>query len=171
MRYVLIACLLVARAASAQPPGETSPPPQDEKSVFTAYLVTIAATSGPIAVASIVAGDENEGTTANVAGIVATTAMMLGPSAGHWYAGDAWTTGLTLRLGAAGLVGAMVLRDQQEPLELPTVVIGLTAAGGLWATGALWDFFTLPRAVRRYNREHAIVIAPTTNGVAIAGRF
>ena len=45
-------------------------------------------------------------------------------------------------------------------------LVGVTAAGGLWGTGALWDLVTLPRSVRRYNREHALVIAPTTNGVA-----
>jgi hypothetical protein len=170
MRYVVLIVILVARTASAQPPGETEPVIPDEKSALTAYFVSALATSGPAAVGLLVFGDRDDPRGA-IGGMIATAGMVVGPTAGHWYAGRTWTTGLTLRLASMGIVAGMVIRDQQEPLELGTVIVGLTAAGGLWGTGAVWDLVTLPRSVRRYNREHALVIAPTTNGVAIAGRF
>jgi hypothetical protein len=159
----LMLLLLLARTAAAEP--------TEEKSVVVAYGLTIAATSVPVATAGIVGGDDPQGTRGNVAGIVATAALLLGPSAGHWYAGETWTTGLTLRLGGAAVLGAMVLREQQEPLGTGTLIVGGMSAAGLIAAGMLWDFVTVPSAVRRANRERQLVLAPTTNGFAVAGRF
>jgi len=98
---------------------------------------------------------------------------LFGPTAGHWYAGRVWTPGLTFRVAAAGVVGAMVLREQQEPLEIGTLVVGLTTVAALWGTGMVWDLVTLPSSVRRSN-ERAVVVAPLvgpTTGLAVGGTF
>jgi len=167
MRHAVLIVLLSTRIASAQSPGET-PPVAEEKSALTAYFISVAATSGPLVVGAIL---DPDGDNTRGGGMIAAAGAIIGPTAGHWYAGRTWTPGLTLRIAAAGIVGGMVIREQQEPLELGTVVVGLTATAALWGTGVIWDLVTLPRSVRRYNREHALVIAPTTNGVAVAGRF
>jgi hypothetical protein len=170
---IVLGLLLVASTATAQAPGETQPMPP-KKSVVNAYLVTVAAMSTPMAIGMLISGDSDEGTRADVGGMIATAGAVFGPTAGQWYAGRVWTPGLTLRIAAAGVVGAMVLREHQEPLELGTIVIGLTTVGALWGTGMVWDLVTLPSTVRRYNREHAVVVAPlvgNTTGLAVGGTF
>jgi hypothetical protein len=158
----LIVLVLLARTAAAEEPPEAN-------SFWTAYAVTVGSTTLPIAAAVLVAGDETEGTRANTAGIVATAALLVGPSAGHFYLGETWTMGLTLRLGGAAVIGAMVLREQQAPLETGTLIVGGMSAAGLIGVGMLWDLVTLPSATRRANER--LVLAPTTNGFAVAGRF
>jgi hypothetical protein len=166
MRWVALA-LLFARTAAAQPPGET-PPSDGDKSLLDAYLITVGATSGPMIVAAIAAGDSDRGPRATAAGIIGTAGLLLGPSAGHWYAGEGITTGLELRLGAGAAIATLAFADPH--LDHDATVLGLIGALGLWEVGIAWDCATLPRAVRRANRLRLAPVV-TPNGFAIAGSF
>ena len=108
--------------------------------------------------------------------MVGIAGMVLGPSAGHWYAGEGVTTGLLLRGGAAVATGALVLGDPHLERPAPTL-LGLLGAVGVWEVGVIWDAWTLPRAIRRHNRALEVQVAPlvtthgVTPGVTLAGRF
>lgn len=166
--------------ARADAPGATAPgdtPPRaatPKKKVSSAFLLTLAATSGPLAISAI--GGETCGREACAAsfGMIGLAGMILGPSAGHWYAGDGVTTGLVLRAGAATAVTFLALRDPY--LESPVLTIGgLIAAVGVWETGVIWDLVTLPRAVRRHNRAIDLVVMPVvtdrSTGLALSGSW
>jgi hypothetical protein len=169
MRSLIVALVLVAGTHAFADNYPVELPAPQPKRLRYAIGLSYAAMVAPMAISAVVIGD-SEGTRGNIGGIVATGAMLFGPSAGHCYAGRCWTLGLGLRLAGAGVITAMVARDHYEPLEVGTIIVGVTAALSLWTTGLIWDAATLPRAVRRANREHALGIAPLvrTNAAGIA---
>lgn len=169
----VILVLLVGRLAHAQP-EPTGPVPADEKSFWTAYFLT----AGTMAAAGAIGALGEETTNRrlrNTAGVIGVTGIVLGPSMGHFYLGRSFTTGLGLRLGSMGVVAALAVADPQ--LEHAGTVAGLVGAVGMFATGALLDLVTLPGAVRRYNREHRLHLAPlvtpsgNATGLALGGTF
>jgi hypothetical protein len=176
MRSLIVALVLAVGAATAfaQAPGEVvvEAPKPPAKRLRTAIALSWGAFVGPMVASAVVLGDA-PGTAGAVGGIIASGAMVFGPSAGHCYAGRCLTTGLALRVAGAGIVTAMVVREQTEPLGFGTLFIGLGTAVSLWMTGLIWDAVTLPRAVRRANRERAFGIAPLvrgdTAGIALTG--
>jgi len=170
-----VVVLSASTAAHADAPGQTPPrdTTQHKKKMSTAFLVTLAATSGPLMISAI--GGETCSSDACAApfGIIGFAGMVLGPSAGHWYAGEGVTTGLVLRGSAVTGMVFLALRDPY--LEQPVLTIGgLIAAVGVWETGVIWDLVTLPRAVRRA-RAHEVLVAPLvgsdTTGLALSGRW
>lgn len=176
MRWLVLVIALCG-TAHAQAPGETPPRPEgSHKSILSAYLVTAAATTLPLTVAAIGAPDNeyNHPTRAAVFGSLGIAAAVLGPTAGHWYAGEGMTTGLALRLTGAAGVGALVLADPHGQ-NLGLLITGGVVCAGLWEVGAIWDLATVPRAVRHYNRQRDLQIAPMaaphTTGLALAGTF
>jgi hypothetical protein len=158
MRSLLLVVLLCHGAAA-------DPAPERGTSLFDAYLVTLAATSGPVLAGMAISGEQDHGWRANMGGVIATAGLLLGPSAGHWYAGEGFTTGLALRLG--GAAGLVTLAVADPHAESGMTWLGIGAAIGMWETGFLWDVVTLPRAVRR---THVVPVV-TANGIALAGRF
>jgi hypothetical protein len=162
MNRIAIAALLASKAAAAEPP------PDGDKSLMAAYAISVGATSGPCLLGVLVAGDDAHGSTATAAGIVALGGLVLGPSAGHWYAGETITTGLELRLGSAALFATAAIADPH--LAHTGTYFAIAGAAGLYASGFAWDALTLPRAVHRANHPALVpVIAP--GGVGVAGRF
>ena len=109
----------------------------------------------------------------NATGGFATAAIVLGPSVGQWYAGQTVTPGLLMRLGAVGGLVGLAVNDPH--LDHVGTVFGIVGAVALFETGFVWDIVTLPRAVRRINREHALALTPIASnsgtGLALAGRF
>ena len=125
----------------------------------------------------------------NVPGFVASNAAaLLLPSAGHWYAGRALTTGMGIRLaGMAVFYGGVAYfahnfafesANGGESLGLAIAVTGLAGVG----LGALWDIGTAAGEVERYNARHhtSLQLAPTAlraptgatvPGLALAGTF
>jgi hypothetical protein len=123
--------------------------------------------------------------TAGVAGVV------LGPSAGRWYARDAWSAGLGLRLaGAAGFaIGSSLALSElykwRPQRDTSTFDLGLrigAVGGAAFVTGVVLDLATAHRAVERYNRAHAarkLSVVPTVvraanapqAGLAVIGTF
>jgi hypothetical protein len=167
----LVACAGVARG---QPADRADAPP---RTVLGAYLVTVASTALPMAVAAIGMESTGEGGRYEpLFGSLGIAALVLGPSGGQWYAGAGFTPGLGLRLGGAALVAALVVRDPH--FDQPTgTVIGLITATVAFEAGMVWDLLTLPRQVRRHNRERRMHVTPLiTNrgpsaGLAIGGAF
>lgn len=165
--------LSFAGAARADAPGETPPRPRAPKRLSTAVLVTLAATSGPLAVAALGESCDTDAC-AGTTGMIGLAGLVLGPSAGHWYAGEGVTTGLVLRGAATTATVFLALRDPH--LESPVVTIGgLIVAAGVMETGILWDLVTLPRAVRRHNRDLELLVTPVVTdraaGLALAGAW
>lgn len=109
----------------------------------------------------------------NATGGFATAAIVLGPSVGHWYAGQTLTAGLLMRVGAIGGLVGLAVNDPH--LDHVGTVFGIVGAVALFETGFVWDLVTLPRAVRRFNRRHTVALTPITGnsgtGLALAGRF
>jgi hypothetical protein len=172
MRLFILAIVLMSSTALAQSPGETPRVEAKRKNLLNAYLVSIAATSIPLAVGALATIDVEDGPRA----IVGCAALVFGPSAGHWYVGRGVTTGLVLRGVAAAAVAALVISDTRDDAAL---ILGGLGALAVWETGVIWDMVTLPRAVRRYNKAHALTVAPlvgstgtgSVTGLAVGGAF
>lgn len=114
---------------------------------------------------------------------------MFAPSFGRWYAGDVWSTGLTLRLavgGAAALAGPSLwtaMNHDADPGGEYVLFLGLVAAAGaITAVGAAMDIHDTPEVVRdanRAHRAHHLTVAPTVihaagaarPGLVVAGSF
>lgn len=107
------------------------------------------------------------------------------PSLGEFYAGEYFTPGMGIRIAAAGLATYAI----QEQTELATcdtasnatvpkctqlkgagiALIGVAAIGFI---GGMWyDSLDAGDAVDRWRSRHGIVVAPTGNGIALAGQF
>ena len=169
-RLVVTAIVLAAHTAAAQAPGDTPPAPEADKSLLSGYLITIAATSGPFVAAALIDPDERgHGWRGPAVGGLTIAGMILGPSAGHWYAGEGLTTGLELRLGAGAVVATLVVRDPHFDRPVETLG-GLFGVAAMWEVGVIWDAVTLPRAIRRANHR-AIAPVFTGTGFALAGTF
>jgi hypothetical protein len=171
MRGLIVCFVLLGSTLAVAQPGDTQPPPR--KTLRRAAALSWGATVVPMATAMLVIGDDDKSARSTAGGMIATGAMLLGPSAGHCYAGRCLTPGLGLRLAGAGVIAAMVVRERDERLELGTVIVGSLAAVSLWTTGLIWDAVTLPRAVRRSNRERSLLVAPIVRhdggGIALTG--
>lgn len=168
---VVVATIAVAGSAAAQP-ADAPAPDRADKSLWSAYLLTAGATTMPMALIAVFGEGKGEAIT----GSIAIAGMVLGPSAGHWYVGRPFTTGLVLRAGSAVAVGALVAYDPH--LDHPvTSIAGLLGAVALWEVGVIWDLVTLPRAVRRHNKRRRLQLVPMASdrgpvaGLAVAGSF
>ena len=111
--------------------------------------------------------------------------MAIGPSLGHWYAGDADIAPLLVR--AAG--GAILVAGVADGFCLFTCTtnqnvelgIGLFGGGALIIGSTLYDMATAPRAVHRHNEQHRVdfqvvpmvsrTSAGNTTGVTVGGSF
>lgn len=112
--------------------------------------------------------------------------LLVGPTAGHWYAGKIVSTGLGLRLGGAALMAlSSGLAGQSAVPELLGAdggsyelgIAGVVLGGGLMAVGAIHDIATADNAARAYNHKHArtLNVTPTITreqtGFALVGTF
>jgi hypothetical protein len=178
---VAMACCLPSAVAHAQAPGQHQPrDAADEKSLGTALLISWGATAATGIGA--LAGDELDHPADYAFATISTAAFVLGPTAGHWYLGKAVTTGLVIRLSGIGVaaagIGLLAWKGPQGEDGYAPMMLTLLAGGGVWATGTIWDFATLPREVRRYNARHSrgqLGLAPmrisSGTGLALAGTF
>lgn len=113
------------------------------------------------------------------------TGTFIGPSIGHWYAGEVGTAGLLGRGLGAGLIGvgaAMSLNCLGSPdasCEPDRAGEVIAVAGiALYAGSTIYDIATAGRAAKRWNLAH-VQVAPTlvggaghsTLGLGISGRF
>jgi hypothetical protein len=168
--------LLLAASAHA----DDAPPVPDERSGTTALVLSGAGTALPVLL--MATHEVQPGSIRDGIFTVGTIGLVLGPSVGHWYAGEGFSLGLGLRLAgvAVALVGVSAAKSSctDPPQNECGIAIGaysVLAAGTLVGAGAIYDVATAPRAAHRYNREHAITVTPMPlhagYGVGLAGRF
>jgi hypothetical protein len=115
------------------------------------------------------------------------------PSLGDWYAGDWFTVGMAVRIGAVGLSTFAVTRETHEvvcedssSLDMrmcttlngtAVALIGIAAIAYIGA--AAYDVSQAPEAVHRYNRKYGTFVSaapmagPTGSapGVLVSGYF
>lgn len=167
----------------AAPASPAAPAPQEstgDKDPGVATLLSIAGTVVPSALVLSAAGTENGSAGLFLAGLLG---MELGPSLGHWYAGDYLTAGLGMRAGGT----ALLVVGLGEALQCLDVNDGSCHSGGeaplligagLFVTGSIYDIATAGRAANQWNKEH-LRLAPTmissaghsTVGVGLGGSF
>ena len=113
--------------------------------------------------------------------------MLVGPATGHWYAGELGGMGLGVRsLAVVGTGAAFLLAFHEDGCGSSCrndEALGaglLVASAGAWLASSVYDIVSAPGAVRAWNREHGVVVAPTAivsatgqhvPGVAVALRF
>ena len=162
----LTVAISLTRAALAQAPG-TAPPtparpavePADDKSPGVAMGLALGGTALPIA-AFFAAGDGDDGALV----LVGLGALIIGPSMGHFYAGET-QTGLVhagVRAGSMGLMlaGAIALLDEcgwegeSECNETPGTMM-LVGGGILLVGSTIYSIIDAPLAAHRHNRRAA----------------
>ena len=179
---VLVVLVFATSIASAEPPSLTpltQPRPHaDKKDRNVAIALSVLGTGvAPIAAVAGVRSNSGGGLLLGVSG------MMLLPSVGHWYAGEALTTGLGIRMAGLALMSIVVMRavsceDECSSGDDRTIETLGYASLGLLATGAIWDIATAGTAVDDWNRAHGVSVTPTAmklhgGGYAfgLSGRF
>jgi hypothetical protein len=162
----------------------TAPAAADEPSPSTAIAISAAVTGAGLGlgIASTFALNTGYGETGLLFGA---TLFLLGPTAGHWYAGRTTiTTGQELIIAGLvttviGLVGIGIecyrADDDAGSCGLPRgapIGTSLDAIGvGLVLTGVVWDIATAGDEARRRNRAVAPLIVPGGGGLSLVGRF
>lgn len=141
------------------------------KSVATGYAWSIGTTILPLSCISVFYFPGFE--------ILAISGIIVGPSTGHFYAGQ-WRRGLTtsairVGAGAAGLLLGLVLQENFE--DYGTQFAVMIPVGCIVVGTAIYDIFTVPNSVLKYNREHNLLLLPELNfkdkryGINIVYRF
>lgn len=104
--------------------------------------------------------------------------FLVGPTLGQAYAGNTFNRGLAIRAGGLALVyiGAplsLASHDGCCAISSGSGAALLLTGFLMYLGGSIYEIATAPRAARRFNRAHRIeaTIAPTTTGLALAGRF
>lgn len=119
-----------------------------------ALAISLAATVTPILLGgALSSGDTEEfGLTIGLAGLV------LGPSTGHFYAGQTGRglTGIGIRaaivVGGAYLVSSAT--EEQDPFSRGFgVAVGIMAVSAVALVHGIYDIFTTPSSVRKYNES------------------
>ncbi len=174
MRHsILVAAALTLLASNARAEGTP------EKSPTTATVVSVGATVAPILVGAA-SGD------ASSAVLLMGGGLLLGPSAGHWYAGEAGWRGLAIRsAGFATMalviddVGGCLIGDGgEEGKNCDRANTAFMVGAGMTIAGVLYDIGTAGSAARRHNTR-TVQIAPTMvsgtrstgAGLGISGAF
>jgi hypothetical protein len=164
---VTSAMMLAAGAARAdEVPGERDPVHAGILSIGVPLagvaLVTVASKidSGPI-------------------GAVGGAAIVIGPSLGHIYAGTPWNTGLKMRVAGlgVGVVAGLMFMGAESGEVFCTgskceagIALGV-AAIGLYGVGTVYEMFSAPAAVQRYNATLTVAPLPTGTGLAPGAVF
>lgn len=153
----VITTLLATTTVAAAQPTEVA-----EKSEQSAFGLALLGTAAPLALTIAGASTNQDGLTR--AGALG---MLIGPSAGHWYAGKIVTTGMAVR-GAgtlvmlAGVAQAIGNIDCEDSCSSGGGT--LMAAGGLlFLGGTIHDLATAGRAAREWNATH-LAVGPTVVG-------
>ena len=145
------------------------------KSPQTALLLSLGMTAGGLGLVAL--GGETRVPAISTAGSIA---FLVGPTAGHIYAGHTANAGLAARgIGMlAGLVGAVMIVSCIDSCgsndgRAESGAVLFIGGGLLYAGGAIYEIATAPEAAHRYNKEHGFeaTVVPTGNGVAVLGRF
>ncbi len=181
MRYLSsVAVALVTTIGIAPASAETIIDPNEPdglKSPATAMTLSLGTTAVSWAALGLAIGGDH-----HVVGTVGMLGAYFGPSAGHLYAGQAFTRGFAARtLGGvatlAGLGHAMSCPLFSGPCDRPALSTALISAGiAAMAFGTVDDIVRAPASVRPHNaRIRALAVAPTVTqdhvGLVARGSF
>lgn len=174
MRHLIAAALVSSLPAVAHAESPTKDPE-------TAQTASLGATAVPLALGALAAWKGSE-----AGWVLMGAGLMIGPSAGHWYAGTTISTGLGIRLAGTALAGALLLPAAECAIigdESGQSSCGLKQGAflvgvGAVIVGAVHDLATAGDAARRHNAR-TIQIAPTvvagarstTAGLGLSGAF
>lgn len=166
MRHTIVLAVLAVLLASSTARAESI----DDKSPTLATVASVGATVGAIGLA-IRSGEET--------GLyLASAGLLLGPSVGHWYAGDAAVPGLVLRGAGFGLMALTVasafdcrIDDSHSP-SCSAATAGFVVGFGVMVVGVLYDFGTAGDSARRANLRTvklapAMVAGPHSQGAGL----
>ncbi len=169
--------VLAPLSAPAQPAPVAPRARAGRKDPGVATLLSIAGTVVPTAALFAAGSAGSAGGDVFVASVIG---MELGPSLGHWYAGDYLTAGLGLRAGGTALVVAGLSQafdcNGDSCRSSGTAPAAFGAA--LFASGVVYDIATAGHAANAWNTGH-LQLAPTTIssaghatvGVGLGGSF
>ena len=155
---------------------EQPAPTAQAKSPTTALTLSIGTTAAGVVLFGI-ADSTDDRTAANVLGWPGLALLIVGPTTGHIYAGNAWNTGLKLRLASLGLAAATIVAIWQADISEPAIAgVILAVPIGAFFTAGWYEAFTAGRSARTYNRAHQVEVglAPIVgrdSGIALLGRF
>lgn len=176
----------------AQPTPAHAADRSDRKDPQTAGLVSALATGGGLGLMIIGAkmsqNDDNNGTPNSGGSAVSTLGaigFLIGPTAGHVYAGHTWNAGLGIRLASLGAVVMGVASCSNDGCTdgngggAAALIIGGVIGFGV---GTVYEVATAPQAARDYNREHGLDLQlsvipvrdarnTTSPGFGLVGRF
>ncbi|MCA9679968.1 MAG: hypothetical protein H6709_10240 [Kofleriaceae bacterium] len=164
-----LAVLAVSTPARAE--GDATLAPKEDG---TALGLSVAGTiAGPLLFGAgmVAAGQKSDGLAIGMYW-TGTAALLLGPSAGHWYAGHYLTPGLGLRVGGAAVAvvgvaaGFGACFDQE--CDRGPYVAAMVLGTGAYVADVVWDLATTGDAVDAWNREHGLDVglAPIVIGSA-----
>jgi hypothetical protein len=191
MRVSPVPAAVLAVAAFALPSlAHAGAAPADEP---RSPLVATALAAAPIGL-SVALGIAAAETDSDALGFAATTGLLVGPSLGHFYAGE-WGRGLFTAGARTAGIGLILLgafagwgecergasyddpchAEGAEEAEDGRVVMGIGA--GVFVAATVYDVVDAPFAARRFNER--FTVAPTlvsgaagdAPGLAISGRF
>jgi hypothetical protein len=193
---VIVAFSLAAPSLAHAQIAEPNTPAPVELSEDRAVYLSLGATA--IGAAALAGNYATDGEHSGTFTALALTSFVVGPSMGHFYAGDRWTTGLTIRLAGGSLVALGAAMDDtschtnvswgasdthsgterecSESLKTPVLFTG----AAVLVVGAIIDVASTPSAVRVRNareraRFHDIALAPRVTdrdvGLTLSGRF
>jgi hypothetical protein len=162
--------------ASSSPTARDS----DERSPVGAGVLSAGTTLG--GALALVAGVRSGDRTEEALGAVA---FAVGPTVGHWYAGERWSSGLGLRLGGAvaGAAGVGIALTCTSDARDSSCSVGndlMLAGAALYVVGAVYEIATAPGAAHDHNlrvRDATFTVAPLASrdgavpGLVLAGRF
>jgi hypothetical protein len=146
--------LLSAPNARAQQAGTVQP-----KSKSTALVLSLFSTLVPMVVGDkLHDGNQVQGSRRNVLGYcVSFSGILIGPGAGHLYAGnyDACTSGIVLRGAASGVfIVAAANSDLFDDNDIPEFIVGLGLVAIVYS--AVHDIRTAPQSAEQYNQQHGL---------------
>ncbi len=160
-------------SAAAQPTAASQGGSQTQKSPWVATGLAVGVTASGFALGAIAdAVDGDASSPATIPVVVASLAIAtVGPSVGHWYAGERshavrWTAirAAGMAAGAAGLALAFEGFEDDRRYAFPAVA--LAAVGlGTYMVGMYWSLYDAHRAVRRTNRRSGLVVSPMAGGM------
>lgn len=180
----LVTSKRVAAAALVSTIAGASPARADERDESVATLLALGGTLSPILIGRGMAAlpDDTPGPVYGVGAALLLGGLVVGPSAGHWYADELATTGLAVRGGGllAMLLGVVTMPcmgdecgggdDDDGEGRLAGGITLLLAGAAAVVVGDIIDLADADDAARRYNDSH-VGSAPRTHMVTIGTSF
>jgi hypothetical protein len=183
MKAVIFAVLVFATAPALAQPAASE---DDERSELLAFSLSAVPTVASVVVLKLAYDMENSPTQTSMA-VGGLLALAIGPTVGHFYAGEIWSDGLRLRIGGVAVAAGGVALSMATCLKIdrwcegffPTAgLVGILGGGAMFASGAVWEIFGARNAAKRHNARHddddTIAFVPTAGGspgVSLVGTF